>query len=61
MGIGDKPCLIQLKTPLFIQVRRIYTHAQDLGQKHMVAPQLLHLCHPALDIHRAFQDNRSQL
>ena len=58
MGVGHQARGIQIEFPLVVHVTFVHRHTHHLGNEHIVASQLLHVHHPAFQIHRAFPDPR---
>ena len=58
VGVGHGPGRRQVEGVLFIHIFFVHVHRHHLGQKHMMASQLIHPHHPALQVHRTFPDQR---
>lgn len=61
MRICDEPRPVKVEPILFIQIGFIHTDPQHLGQKHDVTAQFSGFRYPALNIDRAFLDDRGKL
>ena len=58
VGVGHGSGRRQVEGVLLIHIFFVHVHRHHLGQKHMMASQLIHPHHPALQVHRTFPDQR---
>ena len=58
MRVSDKPCLIQLKFALFVQILIFNRHIGHFRQEQVMTSQFFDLCHFTFNVYRTLSDSR---